>query len=284
MKRNVFLIVLLSAFLAACGQADTPADSKAQNSPAAERVLAAYRLRGMLEQAAPIIGDALSANLPAAVSKQQRDQLLEAVDEAYAPGKLLAKVSQNLTQAAKSANNTAYLTEAAKALESDLAQRMVSLDEAAATNEFADDFAKFLEEPVAEGSDERMQSMQALAEDLNLVELQIVFNVGMLRGMIEARNAASPEDYSMSQESADTMVTQTREGLQGHLNEQIPVMLFFAYREVEDGKISEYKELQNSEAVRWTNEAMVKALGHAFAEAAKSVPKRYNELAANEST
>ena len=283
MKRNSILIVFIAGLLVACGQDKAPAQAQTQSSPAADRILAAYRVRGMLGQAEPIISDALLANLPAAVSKQERELLQKAVSEAYAPEKLLAQVSQNLNQAAKESDHSAYLTEAAQALESDLAQRMVALDDAAASDEFADAFSEFLKEPIAEGSDERMQKMQALVEDLRLVELQTVFNIGMMRGMIVARNAASPEDYSMSQESADRMVKQTREGLQEHLNEQVPVMLFFAYREVEAEKLAEYVSLQDSEALQWVNQAMVKAIGSAFASAAQNVPKRYNELAANES-
>jgi hypothetical protein len=246
-------------------------------------VLAAYRVRGMLEQAEPIIQDALLANLPAAVSAEQRERLQMAVAQAYAPAGLFEQTSENLARAAKSEGQTEFLSEAAKALNSELAQRMVALDDEAATDEFADAFAEFQKKPVPEGAGERMRTMEGLAEDLHLVELQTVFNIGMMRGMIEARNAASPEDYSMSQESADNMVQQTREGLEAHLDEQIPVMLFFAYREVEDAKLAEYGDMQSGDALRWVNQAMVKAIGQAFAQASEEVAEQYASQTADDS-
>lgn len=261
--------------LSACG--DNTA-SQATASRAADRVLVAYQLHGMLEQAGPIIGDALKANLPADIGKQQQQQLQKAVNQAYAPGELMHSISQNMVAAAKRDNKTQYLSAAADALESDLVRRMIKLDDAVASDEFADQFAAFLEMPVAEGADKRMQTMQGLAKNLRLVELQTAFNVGMMRGMIEGRNVAAPKPYTMSQENADEMLQETRDGLKEHLTRQIPVMMFFAYRDVSHEQLEQYVSLQDSETVRWVNLAMVAAVEKALANASQRVPERYQVL------
>lgn len=287
MKQPQFVLISLLAVLAlcACGDNATGQKSASQHTASqnADRVLAAYKLHGMLEQAGPIIGDALKANLPADVNKDQQKQLRTAVNQAYAPDKLMHDISQNLVAAANSESKSRDLSDAAEVLESDLAKRMIKLDDTAATDEFADQFAEFLETPVTDGADERMQTMQGLAQNLRLVELQIAFNVGMMRGMIEGRNVASPKAYTMSQDSADKMLKQTREGLQENLTRQLPVMMFFAYRDVSDKKLAEYVALQNREALRWVNKAMVAALEKAFANASHRVPERYEALRKGES-
>lgn len=274
-------IVFLSCALMACGQGDQTASQSQQDTSknsAADRVLSAYRVGGMLEQSAPIITDALAANLPAAVSEAERKQLEKAITEVYTVEELFASASKKLTEAAGEQGKEEDLKQAAEALEQELVQTMVDLDEAAATDEFAEAFDEFLNESPPDDAKARLEIIKTLVDDLHLVELQTVFNIGMMRGMIVARNAAAPEDYSMSSENADKMVKQTREGLNEHLSGQLPMMLLFAYRDVEPEKLAEYKKLQDSEVLRWVNGAMVKALGQAYVDAAQQLPKRYKQL------
>lgn len=287
-KQSVYVFIALLAVLtlSACGE-NTPSQktaSKNAASQAADRVLVAYQLHGMLEQAGPIVTDALKANLPADVSKVQQQQLQKAVNQAYAPDELMRNISRNMVAAAKRDNKLQELSTAADALESDLVKRMIKLDDAAASDEFADQFAAFLETPVEEGADKRMQIMQSLAKNLRLVELQTAFNVGMMRGMIEGRNAAAPKPYTMSQENAEKMLRETRDGLTEHLTRQVPVMMFFAYRDVSDEQLAQYVSLQDSDALRWVNQAVVAAMEKAFANASHRVPERYKALHDGEPT
>ena len=250
--------------------------SQSEADAAAAQVLEAYRVGGMLDQAAPIINDALKSNLPAAVNEQERQRLAELVEKTFARDALLARTRDHMKQAAAQADaGEKYLHTAADVLQQDLAQRMIKLDDAAASDEFAQGFAAFSKETPPDDASQRMQRVRTLADSMRLEQLQVAYNIGMMKGMLAARNAASPEAYSVSDENAQKMVEQTRAGLEEHLTEQVPMMMYFAYRDVDDDTLAEYASQQDSEALRWTNAALVDALRAALEAAAASMPEQF---------
>lgn len=246
---------------------------------AAERVMGAYRIDAMLAQAAPILADSLDANLPAAVGQDERVRLRQTVTEVYAADTLKAAVAGRLAENARSAERGAALRRAADLLEGELAQSMIAREDKAGDAGFGEGFREFLQQPVTEESDRAVARMRQLTADLQLVELQTAFNLGLLQGMVAARNAVAPPDYTMSQENLQRMMRQTTEGLDQRLSRRIPLMLLYVYRDAAKEQRDAYIEMQRDEDLRWVNGALAQAIDGALKDAAAALPEHYRTVA-----
>lgn len=271
------LPLLAVALLAGCATLTGP--SQKERNQAATRVLEAYGVPDMLGQVAPIINDSLENNLPATVPADTRERLTRAVSAVYERDALARDLATRLRERADADERAGVLIEAADQLETPLAETMIAREQKAATEEFAKGFKEFLDQPVKEEHKPRIESARKLVERMRLVDLQVAFNVGMLRGMVSARNAAASAQYQTSDENADRMAEQTETSLRKRMNRQLPIMLFYAYREASDDELSSYAELQAGPALSWINSAIPEALSATLADAAARVPGRFQELA-----
>lgn len=249
---------------------------------AAERVLAAYRIGDMLAQAAPILNEALDANIPAEVGEAERTRLRRAVSKAYDGDVLTAAVADRLAQRAREAERVPDLRHAAEQLESDLAQAMIAREDSAGDEEFNTGFREFLQQPVTEESDRAVARVRQLAADLQLVELQTVFNLGLLQGMVTARNTVAPPGRTTSKENLARMMRETSEGLDQRLSRRIPLMLLYVYRDASEEQRAAYIQLQRDEALRWINGALAGAVEDALDAAAETLPGHYRDLTTEE--
>lgn len=274
LRRFAFLAVLL---LAGCGIGGPGGDAPAHE--AAHSIIVTYQVPAMLAQAAPIISDSLKSNLPAQVDAQRRQQLQKAVRAAFDSDRLTADLTRRLQAAAEDGGKTDDLVHAAETLDAKLPRRMIALEDAAADEDFAKGFREFLQSSPPDDGEPRMQHVRKLARNMQLVELQTGFNVGMLRGMVRARNAAAPEAYRTSDETMRRMIKETRDGMHQRLNGQLPIMLFYAYREVPDAKVAEYDRLQSDPALQWVNGQIARAVEQTLSGAAEDVAERYRNSA-----
>ncbi|MDN5937560.1 MAG: hypothetical protein L0H83_02745 [Salinisphaera sp.] len=244
----------------------------------ATTALAVYDIGGMLAQVAPVINDALAMNLPSDVEPAAREHLHAAVRKAFDPTVLSNNAARRLLARARADERGAALVQAAVKLDSPLPRRMVANEQAAATEKFAQGFAEFLEQPVDPAGEPRMQKMRKLNDALELVALQIAFNVGMMRGMVAARNAVSSPTMETSQATLQRMLDQTRQSLRPRLQQHLPVMLFYAHRKVSEEDLDTYLEMQTGPALRWLNAALPDVLQETLAAAAKRLREQYRPL------
>lgn len=268
--RAARLAVAGAALVAASGCAGMPdwwpfgPDARAN----ARQVLVIYDIGGMLDQVAPIIIDSLAANLPAGVQEPETKWLQARIQAVYDPARLLEQAALRLAALAEAREREGALDQAAERLDTALALRMVQNEKAAATQAFADGFAAFLQQPVDPANAPRMQRMRDLSEALHLVDLQIAFNVGMLRGMAAARNAVVDESMRTSPEILQRMSETTRRALRSRLVEQLPILLFYAHRDVAGEDLERYLTTQTTPALAWTNNALAAVLEATLEDAA----------------
>lgn len=246
----------------------------ADNSQA-ERIIRAYDLDGMLAQVGPIIRDSLDSNLPASVPADKRRQLDAVIDQVYAPERLAQDMAQRLQQRAVERDQAGKLAVAAQTVGDPLVGRMVANEQAAETEAFATGFQAFLQQPRDPAEEPRLARMRELISEMHLVDLQIEFNAGMLRGMVAARNEVVPSDYEVSAENRARMLDQTRESLRERLPAQLPTMLLYAHREVSDEDVYAYLALHDQPGMRWVNRALPAVLADTLTAAAERLAGTY---------
>lgn len=264
----------LIAGLAGCAGWPFGGGAAADNSQA-ERIIRTYDLDGMLAQVGPIIRDSLDSNLPATVPADKRRQLDAVIDQVYAPERLAQDMAQRLQQRAVERDQTGKLAVAAETVGDPLVGRMVANEQAAETEAFATGFQAFLQQPRDPAEEPRLARMRELISEMQLVDLQIEFNAGMLRGMVAARNEVVPADYEVSAENRARMLDQTRESLRERLPSQLPTMLLYAHREVSDADVYAYLALHDQPGMRWVNRALPVVLADTLTAAAERLAGAY---------
>lgn len=264
----------LVAGLAGCAGWPFGGGAPADNGQA-ERVIRAYDLDGMLAQVGPIIRDSLDSNLPATVPPDKRRQLDSVIGEVYAPERLAQDMAQRLQQRAVEREQTGKLAVAAEAVDDPLVGRMVANEQAAETEAFATGFQEFLQQPRDPAREPRLDRMRELISEMQLVDLQIEFNAGMLRGMVAARNEVVPAEYRVSDENRARMLDQTRESLRERLPSQLPMMLLYAHREVSDADVYAYLAMHDQPGMRWVNRALPAVLADTLTAAAERLSAAY---------
>ncbi|MES1929092.1 hypothetical protein SADO_07547 [Salinisphaera dokdonensis CL-ES53] len=258
------------------GCATGPAGTQAQTS-ASNRVLAAYEVPDLLAQAAPAVSQSLDKNLPDDVADADRQRLRDVVFEAYNPQTLQADVAENLREQASSTGNQQALVVAAEQLDTPLATKMIGLESTTGQANFAQDFKAFVNEPATARRKERLRQIDALAQDMQIIELQTGFNVTLLEAMIRGRNAASAPEYQVDQPRIDQMVSETRNNIEGKLEQRVPLMLLYVYRDVSDAELQSYVQLQDRPELVWTNQALKTAIIDALSSAGERVAENFQK-------
>lgn len=271
------LVIALAALVWLAGCASFTGPSQQDRREAADRVLKAYEIPAMLEQVAPVINDSLKANLPSSVSDAERERLARAVAEAYASEPLLADMNRALRRRARSDDQVGVLLEARAVLDKKLTKDMIALERKAGTDEFDAGFEQFLKQPIEEEDKPRLDKARRLLDNMGLVELQLTFNVGMLKGMIAARNAAAGSAAQTSSDTASSMAERTRNSLRKRMNQKLPIMLFYAYRNVPDAKLDRYAKLHASSPLAWLNEATPEVLESVLQQATRDLVTTYGD-------
>ena len=269
-----YLIGVLMAAAVLAGCATGPADKAAQES-AADRVMAAYDVPDLLAQAAPAVTQSLNQNLPDDVDTTTRSALRDAVYEAYDPQTLQQDVLDRLRDAAARDDQQRALMSAADALHTPLATRMIALESATGDPDFAANFKAFVEQPATPERKERLRKVDMLAENMKVVELQTDFNVTLLEAMIRARNEASAAEYQVDNSRVEQMVAETRADIGNKLEQRVPLMLLYVYRDVDDSTLSEYVALQNQPALVWANQALKNAIIDTLSAASDRVTENF---------
>ena len=185
-------------------------------------------------------------------------------------------VLDRLRDAAAEDDQQRSLTVAADALHTPLATRMIGLESATGDPNFADNFKAFVDQPATDDRKQRLRQIDLLAENMQVVQLQTEFNVTLLEAMIRARNAASAAEYQVENSRVEQMVAETRTNISAKLEQRVPLMLLFVYRNVEDSTLSEYAALQGQPELIWTNQALKKAIIDTLAAASDRVTDNFN--------
>jgi len=265
----------MAAAILLAGCASGPTGEPAQTS-AANRVLEAYDVPDLLAQAAPAINQSLDKNLPDDTSQADREQLRSAVYAAYAPDALYADVAQRLRSAADAEGHKRDLASSADELNAPLAQRMISLESVTGDENFAASFNSFMEQPASDNRKARLRIIDALADNMQIVQLQTAFNVTLLETMIRSRNAVVDSAQQVDETQVERMLTNTRSGIRGQLEERVPQMLLYVYRDVDDATLQSYADLQSQPDLMWANRAVENAIIASLSAAGKKVPAAYS--------
>ncbi len=271
--RKSYWIVVIAATLAA-GCATGPQRGAPAQDDAAQSVLDAYDVPDLLAQAGPVVSESLSNNLPDGVDTQTRERLRAIVADVYAPQDLTADVIARLQAQAEQGGHEAALAETAEALASPLATRMIGLESAAGNEGFAADFNAFIRQPVDEQRESRLRKTNTISQNMSVVELQTAFNLTLLESMVRARNAAVGAEYQVAEQEIQRTLDNTRQGISSRLREQVPLMLLYVFRNVEDSALNEYAQLQSRPALVWTNKALTEAIQGALEDASERIPER----------
>jgi len=275
LQTKSYLITAMAAAILLAGCASGPTGEPAQTS-AANRVLEAYDVPDLLAQAAPAINQSLDKNLPDDTSQADREQLRSAVYAAYAPDALYADVAQRLRSAADAEGHKRDLASSANELNAPLAQRMISLESVTGDENFAASFNSFMEQPASDNRKARLRIIDALADNMQIVQLQTAFNVTLLETMIRSRNAVVDSAQQVDETQVERMLTNTRSGIRGQLEERVPQMLLYVYRDVDDATLQSYADLQSQPDLMWANRAVENAIIASLSAAGKKVPAAYS--------
>lgn len=259
----------------ATGCALGPPSREAQTS-AANQIVGDYEIDGLLAQAGPAVSDSLGRNLPESISQTQRQQLDQSVAEAYDPQRMRENVVSRLGDAASASDNQKYLIKAASELEMPLAQRMIGLESKVSDPDFGDGFQEFMNQPASADRQARMQIVDQLADDMVVTDLQTNFNVALLKGMIESRNTVATPGEQIGGDQKQRILSNSRDGIRAKLNQQVPRMLLYVYRDVDTETLGQYAALQHQPEMVWTNHALADAVTATLSDAGERVSANAN--------
>src|SRR5699024_7227779 len=119
-----------------------------------------------------------------------------------------------------------------------------------------------------------LQQIRALMQHMGIVEVQSAFQLVLLETMVEARNTVTPPEQDISRQQLTHLLDQNRDTLEAQMREQVPLILLYVYRDIDDATLSGYAELQGSPALLWANQALVEAIQRALEDAGDRVKKR----------
>lgn len=253
-------------------------DSEQGAANAAERVTAAYGVSALLAQADMVVTRSLMADLPDSVGFTQRQQLRQIIDKAYATATLTDAVQQQLQQHALHAQRVRDLADAAKMLETPLAQRLRGLQDKVGGAGFAADYNAFIKQSHGRQREARLSRIDTLMQAMAIVDVQTAFHVTLLTTMLHTRNAVTPSAQDISQANITKQVQRNRRMLNNQLREQLPPILLYVYRKVDNDDLRDYVQMQVSSAMKWTNQALAEAIRSALEQAGQQLLKKAEAL------
>lgn len=271
------LIILSMALLAGCTplQVQLGDGAKLANAAAA-RVIAAYHITGLLARADTIVTDALLEDLPSTVDEAQRQQLQQQVATIFADARLTAKLTRQLAQQALDNTHVSALMDAADRLETPLARRLHRLQETAGEDGFAAAYNAYAQQPHRDRRATRLQRVRALMQAMDTIELQSAFHATLLQAVLQTRNALTQS--MLAPTAIQIKLADSRRMLRGQLQEQLPQILLYVYRDVSDRDLQKYVKMQQSTALTWTNQALVKAIGIVLEQASQQLQTKARNL------
>lgn len=269
-RKSYLTAVVLTLVVFAGGCAMGPPSQQAQTS-AANKVVDDYKVSGLLAQSGPAISDSLSRNLPESIDDTQRQALDSAVAQTYDPQRLRNTVVSRLADAAATSDNQKYLVKAAAELDKPLPQRMIGLESRVAEPNFGDGFQAFQNKPATPERQQRLEIINQLSDDMVVGDLQTDFNVALLESMIEARNNVVSPDEQVDATQKQRIISNSRDGIRAKLNQQVPRMLLYVYRDVDTQTLQQYADLQHQPFMVWTNKALANAVTSTLADAGPRV-------------
>lgn len=273
-KSYLMVATLLTTALAA-GCALGPPSRQAQTS-AANQVVDDYKVAGLLAQASPAIAASLSHNLPDSVSDDQKQQLDNAVAKAYGPQRLRNAVVARLGDAATASDHQKYLIEAAEELKKPLPQRMIGLETKVSDPGFGDGLQAFLSKPSSPARQQRLDIVKQLTDDMVVTDLQVDFNLALLKSVIKARNSVVAADQQVGPDQEKRILSNSRDGIRAKLNQQVPRMLLYVYRGVDSDTLEQYAKLQHQPEMAWTNRTLADAITSSLSDAGDRLPQNFN--------
>lgn len=277
--RYFSIIALAVVALAGCaGLQPARISGNADSAAAARRIIAAYNVSGLLAQADSVLTQSLMQRLPATVDAAKRQRIRRIIDNAFRAGKLTQAVRERLQQQARQAGRGRVLATAAAKLESPLAKRMLQLQSKAGEDGFASGYNEFLRQPRDARRERRLQQLRTLMQAKRIIDVQSAFQLTLLQTMVATRNALTPASRDIDQAMLEQLLDSTRKTLHTQMQEQVPLLLLYVYRDIDDATLKAYVELQSSPAVSWTNQALVTAIQGALESAGEQVSTRVGEL------
>ncbi len=269
--RRCYLIasLLALAFLAA-GCALHPGQAE---RAAARHLVAVYQVSALLAQAAPAVSGSLNRNLSQSVALDRRRRVDRLVNRVFAPSPLVDDTVRRLSKSARDQGRTRDLARAAAWLDKPLARRMIALERKVGQPGFARRFKKFTNEPAGDQRKRRLKIVDQLVHDMHLADLQTRFNITLLGAMIRARNLALGAGARVDETQIRRILSDTRVGLHRKLEQQLPLMLLYVYRNVDTDTLERYAALQHRSAMVWVNDALVQSIGGTLEAAGRSIPE-----------
>lgn len=279
--RNMGIAVMVALLLSGCAmlqsfKSASPA-GKVDATQAAQRIIAAYHVSKLLAQAEPVLTRSLMARLPKSVGANQRQRLKGHIDEVFRTQALTRDVRQRLVRQAKSGNKKRVLAQAAQKLESPLASRMLNLQRNAGKDGFADGYNAFLQQPLDAQRRKRLQLLRKLMDKMGVIDIQTAFKTTLLKTMVSTRNAITPAQKDVSQSALQQLLGKARRTMRNQMSEQVPLILLYVYRNIDDETLTAYVELQSSPAMVWANQALVGAVEAALADAGGQLSERVGQ-------
>lgn len=277
--RHLVTIAVVSVLLAGCTQMQVRLGGGEQlASTAAKRVTSAYDVSSLLAQADMVLTHSLMAELPDTVDFPQRRELRRMIDDEFRTATLTAAVRQFLSDEAVQTHHVQTLLDAASALETPLARRMHGLQAKVGTDNFANGYNTFIQQSPNARRKARLQQINALVDHMGIIDLQSAFHLVLLKTVLETANAVTGPDHDMSEAEIDAILRQNRHMLRSQLEEQLPPILLYIYRDIDDASLQKYVKLQGAPALLWANQTLVKAIRNALEQAGQRVRQRANSL------
>lgn len=275
--RYVFIIILSMTLLAACTPLQVRLGEGAKLADAAAaRVVAAYHVTGLLAQADTIVIDSLLEELPSTVDVARRQQLQQQVVTIFAAARLTRRLTRQLAQQALDNNQVGALLDAADLLETPLARRLHQLQEKVGEDGFAAAYNAYAQRPQRDDRAARLQRVQTLMRAMGTIELQSAFHAALLQAVLQTRNALTQS--ALAPTAIQTQLADSRRMLRGQLQEQLPPILLYVYRDVSDSDLQKYVKMQQSTALTWTNQALAKAIGIVLEQASQQLQTKARDL------
>ncbi|MGN8159801.1 hypothetical protein ACS8Y6_14450 [Salinisphaera sp. RV14] len=240
---------------------------------AARHLVSVYQVSGLLAQAAPAVSGSLNRNLPQSVALGRRQQVDRRVNRAFAPSPLVEQTIRRLAKSARDQGRTRDLARAAEWLDKPLARKMIALRRKVGQPGFARGFKQFTDKPAGHQRKRRLRLVDQLAGDMRLADLQTRFNVTLLGAMIRARNLALGPSGRVDETQIQRILSDTRKGLRRKLEQRLPLMLLYVYRDVGTDTLERYAALQHRPAMVWVNATLVQCIGKTLEAAGRSIPE-----------
>ncbi|HET7371618.1 MAG TPA: hypothetical protein VFK45_12370 [Gammaproteobacteria bacterium] len=261
-------LLALAFFTAGC--ALHPA---ADNRAVARHLASICQVSALLAQAAPAVSGSLNRNLPQSVPLARRRRVDRLVNQAFAPAPLQADAIRRLAATARRQGRSDDLARAAEGLDKPVAQRMTGLARKVGEPGFKRGFEQFIRQPAGAQRKRRLRIVDRLVDDMHLADLETRFNITLLGAMIRARNLAVAPAKRVDETQIQRILSNTRTGLHRKLEQQLPLMLLYVYRDVDTDTLERYAALQHRPAMVWAHATLVQSVGAALEAAGRSMPE-----------